>query len=76
MALTNVGGDTGPRATTTESRLLRRLVITCPVTGLPTDTGFELSDLPAVVTRQQLLVDCLECGQDHSWHIGDAALDR
>jgi hypothetical protein len=76
MAVTGVEGNILPRATTTESRLLRRLMITCPVTGLATDTGFELSDLPGVVTRQQLLVDCLECGQDHPWHIGDARLDR
>jgi hypothetical protein len=51
-------------------------VITCPVTGLATDTGFELSELPGVVAGPQLLIDCLECGQDHPWQIDDARLDR
>jgi hypothetical protein len=76
VALTDVGRDIGPRAMTTGSALLRRLVITCPITGLTTDTGIALSELPAVVTRAQLLVDCLECGQDHPWHIGDAMLEH
>jgi hypothetical protein len=55
--------------------LLRRLLITCPVTGLPTDTGFELSAVPQVSRTRQVLVDCLECGQDHAWGIEDAVLD-
>jgi len=76
MALTRVEGHTGPRVTTTGSPLLRRLVITCPVTGTATDTGFELSELPAVAAGPQLLIDCLECGQDHPWRIDDALLDR
>jgi hypothetical protein len=61
VALIDVEGDPGPRATTTGSALLRRLVITCPVTGSATDAGFELSDLPAMVAGPQLLIDCLEC---------------
>ena len=75
MALTHVGGHTGPRATTAGSPLVRRLLIACPVTGSTTDTGFELSELPAVVAGPQLLIDCLECGQDHTWHVDDARLD-
>lgn len=59
----------GPRV------LLRRLVIACPVTGLATDTGFDLSAVPALGGGEHLLVDCLECGQDHSWQIDDAFLD-
>jgi hypothetical protein len=74
MGLTQVEGNPGPRAMT-GATLLRRLVITCPVTGLATDTGFELSDLPAAVRGPQLLVDCFECGQDHRWQIDDARLD-
>ena len=61
---------------TEQPMLLRRLLITCPATGLPTDTGFELSELPAVVSGPRILIDCLECGQDHSWRIDDAVLDR
>ena len=52
--------------------LLRRLMVRCPVTGLPTDTGFELSATPDLGGAEQLLVDCLECGQDHRWAISDA----
>ena len=76
MTRTHVGADSGLRATTTGSPLLRRLVITCPVTGWPTDTGFALSELPAVVAGPQLLIDCLECGQDHSWRIDDSRSNR
>jgi hypothetical protein len=56
--------------------LFRRLLIMCPATGLPTDTGFELSEVPSVAGGQQLLVDCLECGQDHEWGVDDIVLDR
>ena len=55
--------------------LARRLMIVCPITGRSADTGFELSGVPRVSARQQSLVDCLECGQDHQWRIDDAFLD-
>lgn len=54
--------------------LLRRLVIRCPATGRATDTGFELAAVPSVTQRPQLLVDCLECGQDHEWRLEDSFL--
>jgi len=54
--------------------LLRRLMIVCPATGRPADTGFELSGVPKASAWQQTLVDCLECGQDHEWRIDDAFL--
>ena len=79
MALVDAERAAGQAPTTTRPerrRLLRRLMITCPVTGLATDTGFELSELPAVVSGPRILIDCLECGQDHSWRIDDAVLDR
>jgi hypothetical protein len=61
-------------ATATRQRLLlRRIMIRCPETGLPTDTGFELTQLPEIV-GEQMLVDCLECGQDHRWTVDDACL--
>ena len=62
-----------PRAR--QCALLRRLMIVCPATGRPADTGFELSGIPEASARQQILVDCLECGQDHGWRIEDAFLD-
>ena len=54
--------------------LLRRLVIRCPVTGLPSDTGFELTALPQL-NGEQVLIDCLECGQDHVWLVEDAHVE-
>ncbi len=55
--------------------LLRRLMVQCPVTGVGVDTGFELSAIPMVSQGPHQLMDCLECGQDHSWAIEDAFLD-
>jgi hypothetical protein len=54
--------------------ILHRLLITCPVTGWPADTGFELSAAPTLSSGEHLLVDCLECGQDHRWTIEDTFL--
>jgi hypothetical protein len=42
---------------------------------LATDTGFELTSIPSLSRSPQLLVDCLLCGQDHPWEIGDAFLE-
>ena len=54
--------------------LLRRLMVLCPVTETPVDTGYELSE--AVSTRDRLrLVDCMECGQDHVWRVEEAFLE-
>jgi len=64
-------GSAAPR----QAALLRRLMIRCPATGIATDTGFELSGVPAVSRGQQWLVDCLECGQDHPWQLEDAFLE-
>ena len=55
-----------------QPRLLRRLTIECPVTKQPSDTGFELSALPSLTISPQVLLDCLECGQDHEWSVDDA----
>jgi hypothetical protein len=56
-------------------RLLRRLVVRCPVTGRTADTGFELAAIPEVSNATQLLVDCLECGQDHEWSLDDVSVE-
>lgn len=56
-------------------RLLRRLTIECPVTGRPSDTGFELTELPSVLGSAQWLLDCLECGQDHEWRADDLRME-
>lgn len=54
--------------------LLRRLMVVCPATGRVTDTGFELSGVPLASGRLQMLVDCIECGQDHQWRLEDSFL--
>ena len=54
--------------------LLRRLSIVCPQTGRDADTGFALTELPGLSARRQVLVDCLECGQDHEWTVNDIHL--
>jgi hypothetical protein len=50
-------------------------MIVCPETFRATDTGFELTAIPRLSARRQLLVDCLECGQDHEWQVEDSFLD-
>ena len=51
--------------------LLRRLMITCPGAGRAADTGFEITALPGVTDARHVLIDCLECGQDHEWTVDD-----
>lgn len=55
--------------------LLRRLMVRCPVTGISADTGLDLSSVPKLVSSEQLLVDCPECGQDHTWIADDAFVE-
>lgn len=45
-------------------------MIVCPETGIPADTGCEVTSIPHLVGIQWL-VDCLECGQDHTWQLED-----
>ena len=54
--------------------LLRHLVIICPNTGIGVSTGYELTDIPAVVLPH-VLVDCTRCGRDHTWRIEDAFVE-
>jgi hypothetical protein len=70
MAVSTTMYTEGPfRPPTTE-----RLMIACPYTRTPVDTGYERSSIPAVAIPH-LLVDCLECGQDHQWRIEDAFVE-
>jgi hypothetical protein len=59
----------------TRPMMLRRVMIICPVTQSPSDTGFELTTLPELGFGRQLLIDCLECGQDHEWRVAEAILE-
>ena len=54
--------------------LLRRLMVLCPHTGLPVDTGYELTAIPAISRDWQTLIDCMECGEDHLWRMEQAFL--
>ena len=69
MGVTRDVGTTEVRV----ARLLRSLFIRCPATGERADTGFELTALPSIRASTQVLVDCLECGQDHEWRVEAAS---
>ena len=76
MSVVHQGRTAGPIDPAVGRRsLLRRLMIVCPGSGRAADTGFELAEVPHLSARQQVLVDCLECGQDHDWRVEDAFLD-
>ena len=56
--------------------LPRRLMIPCPVTGVPVDTGADLMAAQGMgPPGGDILVDCIECGQDHQWELEDAFLE-
>ena len=55
--------------------LSQRLMIFCPHTGLPVDTGHELTEIGRLRPQPQTLIDCIECGQDHGWLIEDTFLE-
>ena len=76
MSIVHQGHTASPMEAPIRQRaLLRRLVIQCPETGGRADTGFELTAIPSLSGRRQLLVDCPECGQDHQWQVEDSFLD-
>ena len=50
-------------------------MILCPVTGTPVDTGAELVAAQSIGPGGDILVDCIECGQDHLWQLEDAFLE-
>jgi hypothetical protein len=56
-------------------RLSQRLMIFCPHTGIPIDTGHELTEVGRLGSRPRVLVGCTECGHDHLWVIEDVFLD-
>lgn len=53
---------------------VEQVLISCPVTGDLVPTGTEASSLEAVEDTDHLLIDCLGCGQDHTWVASDATL--
>ena len=76
MSVVHQGRTASPIDPSVRQRtLLRRLMIVCMETGRAADTGFELTEVPRLSARQRVLVDCLECGQDHEWQVEDSFLD-
>jgi hypothetical protein len=55
-------------------QLSQRLMIFCPHTGMPVDTGHELTEIGRLAPQPQMLIDCTECGEDHGWTIEEAFL--
>jgi hypothetical protein len=45
---------------------------TVRTTGLPVDTGHELTEIRRLAPQPQMLIDCIVCGEDHAWRIEDA----
>ena len=55
--------------------LSQRLMIFCPHTNVPVDTGHVLDEIGVLSPQPQVvLVDCTECGEDHAWIIENAFL--
>ena len=74
MALHSQKGTTTP-AVAHHARLYRRLLIQCPVTARPVDTGLELTELHRLASGGRWLLDCQECGQDHDWKLDDLIVE-
>ena len=53
---------------------MRQVMIRCPFTGDLVPTGLEASSVEKLDQSQHLLIDCLECGQDHTWEPSEATL--
>jgi hypothetical protein len=50
-----------------------RVMIRCPSTEVPVDTGYEPAAV-ATIREAQVLANCTECGQDHTWRTEKAFL--
>jgi len=53
---------------------MRQVMIRCPITGDLVPTGLEATSLEKLDRSEYLLIDCLECGQDHAWELSQATL--
>lgn len=53
---------------------MRQVMIRCPFTGDLVPTGLEASSLQKLDRTEYLLIDCLECGEDHLWEPSGATL--
>jgi hypothetical protein len=55
-------------------RVVPHLMISCPHTGNAVDTRFDATAIPSLATAH-LLMDCVECGQDHVWRTEEAFVE-
>ena len=53
---------------------MQQVLISCPVTGDLVPTGLEAASHDAAEDTDHLLIDCLGCGQDHTWIASDATV--
>ena len=53
---------------------MRQVMIRCPNTEELAPTGVEAPSPEKLDQPSYLLIDCLECGQDHSWEPSQATL--
>ncbi len=53
---------------------MRQVMFRCPNTGELAPTGLEATSPEKLDQPSYLLIDCLECGQDHSWEPSHAIL--
>ena len=53
---------------------MRQVMIRCPNTEDLVPTGLEAASLQKLDQAEYLLIDCLECGQDHLWEPSGATL--
>ena len=52
----------------------RRVMVRCPTTDMPVDTGYEPAAAAKIGRDAQVLARCTECGQGHAWRIEDTFL--
>ncbi len=55
---------------------MHQVMIRCPVTGDLVPTGLQATSVQKLDQAAYLLIDCLECGQDHVWEPSQASLAR
>ena len=53
---------------------MHQVMIWCPFSGDLVPTGLAVTSLQKLDQAEYLLIDCLECGQDHLWEPSQATL--
>jgi len=53
---------------------MHQVMIWCPFSGDLVPTGLAVTSLEKLDQAEYLLIDCLECGEDHLWEPSQATL--